>query len=128
MRQLEPGVRGEYSAADSSALTTILRADEIRDIMPSMSPAGHQYEGQRVPRRTIQYCKGSILNAIFTTALDDEVVTVHPSRGSRRRRSRRSPGESSPPAEFDLLTRLCPTLMLSCWSRPISKAGCAGAS
>jgi hypothetical protein len=31
--------------------------------------------------RTIQYCKQSILNAIFTTALDAEVVTIHPSRG-----------------------------------------------
>jgi hypothetical protein len=30
--------------------------------------------------RTIQYCKTSILNAIFTTALDDEVVMIHPSR------------------------------------------------
>ena len=31
--------------------------------------------------RLIQYCKGSILNAIFTTAFDDQVIFFHPSRG-----------------------------------------------
>jgi hypothetical protein len=28
--------------------------------------------------RTIQYCRTSILNAIFNTALEDEVVSIHP--------------------------------------------------
>jgi hypothetical protein len=33
---------------------------------------------------TIQYCKYSILNSIFTTAVqEDRVITFHPSRGVR---------------------------------------------
>ena len=30
---------------------------------------------------TIQYCKSSILNSIFTTALNDQVTYLHPCRG-----------------------------------------------
>lgn len=34
-----------------------------------------------VRSRRIQYCKVSILNAIFTTALRDNIIAIHPSRG-----------------------------------------------
>ena len=69
---------------------------------------GHQHEGKGVPARTIQYCKVSILNAIFTTALDDEVVTVHPSRGVKTPTVPKKPRRIITAAEFDLLYKALP--------------------
>ena len=55
---------------------------KMRDIMPEhVRQWVTKMQAQGASARTIQYCKTSILNAIFTTALDDEVVTIHPSRG-----------------------------------------------
>jgi integrase len=54
----------------------------MRDIMPEhVRHWVTHMQGKNAGVRTIQYCKTSILNAIFTTALEDEVVAIHPSRG-----------------------------------------------
>ena len=80
--QLEPGVRSELRRPDPQAPDAVLRADEdARHHARARPPVGHQMKAKGASARTIEYCKGSILNAIFTTALDDEVVTIHPSRG-----------------------------------------------
>ena len=38
----------------------------------------HRPQDPGVSPRRIEYCKNSILNSIFTTALEDGVIVVHP--------------------------------------------------
>jgi hypothetical protein len=79
---LEPGVRSDYAGQIRRRLLPFFGPMKMREIMPEhvrQWVAEMQAEGASA--RTIQYCKTSILNAIFTTALSDEVVTIHPSRG-----------------------------------------------
>jgi hypothetical protein len=58
--------------------------------------------------RTIQYSKGSILNAIFTTALEDEVVMIHPSRGVKIPPVPDKPRHIISAAQFDRLYQALP--------------------
>jgi Phage integrase, N-terminal SAM-like domain len=74
--QLEPGVRSEYRRQIRKHLLPFFGPMKMRDIMPEhVRQWVTRMKVQGVGTRTIQYCKASILNAIFTTALDDEVVT-----------------------------------------------------
>ena len=53
---------------------------------------------------TIQYCKYSILNSIFTTAvLKDRVITFHPSRGVRTPTVPSTPRQIIAPEQFDAI-------------------------
>jgi integrase len=79
---LEPGVRSDYAGQIRRRLLPFFGPMKMRDIMPEhVRQWVTEMQAQGASARTIQYCKTSILNAIFTTALDDEVVTIHPSRG-----------------------------------------------
>jgi integrase len=81
----------------------------MRDIMPEQVRQWVTHTQSRVvPARTIQYCKASILNAIFTTALADEVVAIHPSRGVKTPPVPEKPRRIITAAEFDLLYRALP--------------------
>jgi integrase len=51
----------------------------------------------------IQYCKYSILNAIFSTALNDEVIYIHPSRGVNVPSVPDAPRTIVTPEQFDAL-------------------------
>lgn len=107
--QLEPGVRGEYQRQIRRHLLPFFGLMKMRDIMPEQVPQWvTSMKAQGVPPRTIQYCKVSILNAIFTTALDDEVVTVHPSRGVKMPTVPKKPRRIITAAEFDLLYKALP--------------------
>lgn len=107
--QLEPGVRGEYQRQIRRHLLPFFRLMKMRDIMPEQVRQWvTSMKAQGVPPRTIQYCKVSILNAIFTTALDDEVVTVHPSRGVKTPTVPQKPRRIISAAEFDLLYKALP--------------------
>ena len=58
---------------------------------------------------TIQYCKYSILNSIFTTAtLEDRVITFHPSRGVRTPTVPSTPRQIITPEQFDAIYRALP--------------------
>jgi len=46
--------------------------DQVREWITALKARG-------VSPRRIEYAKNSVLNAIFTTALDDGVIVVHPS-------------------------------------------------
>ena len=65
--------------------------------------------------RTIQYSKGSVLNAIFTTALGDEIIAIHPSHGVRSARTRPGPADHHRgpvrPAVRGTARRGCPSLV-----------------
>lgn len=80
--QLEPGVRADYEGQIRRHLLEHFGPMKMRDIMPEHVRQWVTWmKGRNVGARTIQYCKRSILNAIFTTALDDEVVSIHPCHG-----------------------------------------------
>lgn len=79
---LEPGVRSNYAGQISKHLIPFFGPMKMRDILPEhVRQWVTHMQAKGASARTIQYAKGSILNAIFTTALQDEVVTIHPSRG-----------------------------------------------
>ena len=68
--QLEPGVRSEYARQIRKHLLPFFGPMKMRDIMPEQVRQWvTAMQAQGVRPRTIQYCKVSILNAIFTTAL-----------------------------------------------------------
>jgi integrase len=107
--QLEPGVRGEYERQIRKHLLPFFGPMKMRDIMPEQVREWvTSMKAKGVPARTIQYCKVSILNAIFTTALDDEVVTVHPSRGVKTPTVPKKPRRIITAAEFNLLYKALP--------------------
>jgi integrase len=107
--QLEPGVRSEYARQIRKHLLPFFGPMKMRDIMPEQVRQWvTAMQALGVPPRTIQYCKVSILNAIFTTALEDEVVMVHPSRGVKTPPVPEKPRRIITATEFDLLYRALP--------------------
>ena len=107
--QLEPGVRSEYARQIRKHLLPFFGPMKMREIMPEQ--VRHwvtDMQSRGVPPRTIQYCKVSILNAIFTTALEDEVVTIHSSRGVKTPPVPKKPRRIITAAEFDLLYKALP--------------------
>ena len=74
---------------------------------------------------TIRYAM-VVLGAIFTTALNDQVTSLHPCRGVKTHRSRPSRAPSSRRSSSRSWMTACPTRCPSCWWRPRSRAACAG--
>jgi hypothetical protein len=102
---------------------------KMRDIMPEhvrQWVTHMQVEGASA--RTIQYAKGSILNAIFTTALDDEVVTIHPSRGVKIPPVPDKPRRIITASQFSLLYLALPDADAQLLVETAIESGCAGAS
>ena len=57
---------------------------------------------------TIQYCKSSILNAVFTTALSDQVTYIHPCRGVKIPTVPATPRTIVTPEQFDAIYAALP--------------------
>jgi integrase len=107
--QLEPGVRSEYARQIRKHLLPFFGPMKMRDIMPEQVRQWvTKMQAQGVRARTVQYCKVSILNAIFTTAQEDEVVMIHPSRGVKTPPVPEKPRRIVTAAEFDLLYEALP--------------------
>jgi integrase len=106
---LEPGVRSNYAGQIRKHLIPFFGPMKMRDIMPEHV---RQWitcmKAKGASARTIEYCKGSILNAIFTTALVDEVVTIHPSRGVKAPPVPDKPRQIITAAQFDCLYQALP--------------------
>jgi integrase len=82
---------------------------KMRDIMPEhVREWITEMTAKGASAQTIKYCKGSVLNAIFTTALTDEVVTIHPSRGVKTPPAPDKPRRIITPAQFDRLYQALP--------------------
>ena len=97
-------MRSEYARQIGKHLLPFFGPMKMRDIMPEQVRQWvTKMQAQGVRARTIQYCKVSILNAIFTTALEDEVVMIHPSRGVKTPPVPKKPRRIVTAAEFDLL-------------------------
>jgi len=81
---LEPTTREKYTYYLGAYVIPELGPMRIADIFPEHIRqwiTRMQREGRSA--WTIQYCKSSILNSIFTTALNDQVTYIHPCRGVR---------------------------------------------
>lgn len=80
--RMEPSTRQDYTSAIYKHIMPYFGNMRMRDIFPEHVQEWITHlKAQGVTPRRIQYCKVSILNAIFTTALRDNVIVIHPSRG-----------------------------------------------
>jgi integrase-like protein len=113
--QLEPGVRRNYAGQINKHLMPFFGPMKMRDIMPEhVRQWITEMKNKGASVRTIEYCQGSILNAIFTTALVDEVVSIHPSHGVKRPPVPRQPVASSPPLSSNFCIAPCPMPTRNC--------------
>ncbi|MFI0448028.1 tyrosine-type recombinase/integrase [Actinomadura sp. 6N118] len=80
--RMEPSTRQDYLSAIYKHIMPFFGDMKMRDIYPeNVREWITRLKAQGVSPRRIQYCKTSILNAIFTTALNDHILGIHPSRG-----------------------------------------------
>jgi integrase len=106
---LEPGVRSNYASHIRNHLLPFFGSMKMRDIMPELVREWVTWmKGKDASAQTIKYSKGSVLNAIFTTALEDEVVTIHPSHGVKIPPAPEKPRRIITPAQFDRLYQALP--------------------
>jgi integrase len=106
---LEPGVRSNYASHIRNHLLPFFGPMKMRDIMPEhVRQWVTEMTDKGASAQTIKYAKGSVLNAIFTTALTDGVVTIHPSRGVKTPPTPAKPRRIITPAQFDRLYQALP--------------------
>lgn len=106
---LEPGVRSNYASHIRNHLLPFFGPMKMRDIMPEHVRQWVTWmKDKGASAVTIQYSKGSVLNAIFTTALTDDVITIHPSHGVKTPPAPGKPRRIITPAQFDRLYQALP--------------------
>jgi integrase len=106
---LEPGVGGNYAGQIRKHLIPFFGPMKMRDIMPEhVREWVTAMKAKGASARTIEYCKRSILNAIFTTAMEDEVVTIHASHGVKTPPVPEKPRRIITAAQFDRLYQALP--------------------
>jgi integrase len=77
--RMELSTRQDYTSAINRHLMWFFGPMKIRDIgSEQVREWITALKARGVTPRRIEYCKNSVLNAIFTTALDDGVVVTHP--------------------------------------------------
>jgi integrase len=106
---LEPGVRKNYAGHIRNHLLPFFGPMKMRDIMPEhVREWVTAMKDKGASAYTIAFAKGSVLNAIFTTALADGVVTIHPSHGVKIPHTPSKPRRIITPAQFDRLYQALP--------------------
>ncbi len=106
---LEPGVRGNYAGQIHKHLIPFFGTMKMRDIMPEQVRQWVTYmKDKGAKARTIEYCKRSILNAIFSTAMVDDVVAIHPCHGVKIPAVPEKPRSTITAAQFDRLYQALP--------------------
>lgn len=107
--QLEPGVRPNYASHIRNHLLPFFGLMKMLDIMPEHVREWVTWmKDKGASPVTIQYSKGSVLNAIFTTALADEIIGIHPSHGVKIPPNPAKPRRIITPAQFDRLYQELP--------------------
>ena len=105
---VEPSTRQAYAYIIGKHLLPEFGRRRMAEILP-----GHirtflqRLLDDGVSAYTVQRCK-TVLGAIFTTALADEVVSLHPCRGTKGPMRPRRPLRVLTPAEFDTVQALLP--------------------
>jgi len=106
---LEPGVRSNYASHIRNHLLPFFGPIRMSDITPEQVRKWVTWmKDKGASAQTIKYSKGSVLNAIFTTALADELVTIHPSHGVKTPATPGKPRRIITPAQFDRLYQALP--------------------
>jgi integrase len=106
---LEPGVSRNYAGQIHKHLMPFFGPMKMRDIMPEhVREWVTAMKANGASARTIEYCKRSILNAIFTTAMEDEVIAIHPSHGVKIPPVPEKPRRIITAAQFDRLYQALP--------------------
>jgi hypothetical protein len=101
---IEPTTREKYAYYLSAHIFPLLGPMRMADIFPEHIRewiVWMQREGRSA--WTIQYCKSSILNAVFTTALNDQVTYIHPCRGVKIPTVPATPRTIVTPEQFDAI-------------------------
>ena len=107
--RMELTARADYTSAIYRHILWFFGPMKMRDIMPEHVREWVTYmKNKGASAQTIKYSKGSVLNAIFTTALMDDVVTIHPSHGVKTPPTPEKPRRIITPAQFDQLYQLLP--------------------
>src|SRR5258708_2976949 len=105
----EPTTREKYTYYVGAHIFPELGPMRMADIFPEHIRkwiSQMQREGQSA--WTIQYCKSSILNSIFTTALNDQVTYIHPCRGVKIPAVPSAPRTIITPEQFDAIYAALP--------------------
>jgi integrase len=106
---IEPTTREKYAYYLSAHIFPVLGPMRMADIFPEHIRewiTWMQREGRSA--WTIQYCKSSILNAVFTTALNDQVTYIHPCRGVKIPTVPATPRTIVTPEQFDAIYAALP--------------------
>ncbi len=106
---LEPTTREKYTYYLYAHIIPELGPIRMIDIFPEQIRewiSKMQRSGQSA--WTIQYCKSSILNSIFTTALNDQVTYIHPCRGVKTPSVPATPRTIVTPEQFNAIYQALP--------------------
>jgi integrase len=106
---LEPTTREKYTYYLGAHIFPELGPMRMADIFPEHIRewiSRMQRGGQSA--WTIQYCKSSILNSIFTTALNDQITYIHPCRGVKIPTVPATPRTIITPEQFDAIYAALP--------------------
>jgi integrase len=106
---IEPTTHEKYAYYLGAHILPVLGGLRMADIFPEHIRewiAWMQREGRSA--WTIQYCKSSILNSIFTTALNDQVTYIHPCRGVKIPTVPATPRTIVTPEQFDAIYAALP--------------------
>lgn len=107
---VEPTTREKYTYYLDAHIMPEFGPMRMIDIMPEhVREWITKMQAKGASAWTIQYCKYSILNSIFTTAtLEDRVITFHPSRGVRTPTVPSTPRQIITPEQFDAIYQALP--------------------
>jgi integrase len=106
---IEPTTREKYAYYLSAHIYPMLGPLRIADIFPEHIRewiTWMQREGRSA--WAIQYRKSSILNSVFTTALNDQVTHIHPCRGAKTPTVPATPRTIITPEQFDAIYAALP--------------------
>jgi integrase len=107
---MEADTRQDYMSAIGKHIMWFFGAMKMRDIgSEQVREWITQLKDRGVSPRRIEYCKTSILNAIFTTAVEDGVITMHPSHHVPTDPVPEKPRKIITPQQFDVLYRALPS-------------------
>jgi len=101
---LEPTTREKYTYYLGAYIFPALGPMRMSDIFPEhIREWITQMQREDRSAWTIQYCKSSILNSIFTTALNDQITYLHPCRGVKIPTVPATPRTIITPEQFDAI-------------------------
>ncbi|MBA9007222.1 tyrosine-type recombinase/integrase [Thermomonospora cellulosilytica] len=102
--RIEPKTREKYTGYLDKHIFPELGPMKMADIFPEhIRQWITKLQAAGVSPWVIQSCKSSILNALFTTALNDQIIYIHPCRGVKIPTVPSTPRTIITPEQFDVL-------------------------